>query len=161
MAKRPDEENFEEAESQAYRAWSTTTVPYDIQKLFNESRSTLDNISSSSPPFYRLLWALREFTKQGSGTLPLSSTLPDMKSDTNNYIHLQKLYKDRAEEEKETFKSILKNGSAGSGGDVLDIEEGVIDEFVKNAHLLRVLKGEKWGVFDQSSERLGKDDDRL
>lgn len=74
-----------------------------------------------------------------------------MKSDTANYIHLQTLYKTRAEEEKAIFKDILSKGGRGIGmGD----EE--IDSFVKNSHALRVLKGRRWGVFDTDSEALGE-----
>ncbi|KAJ7683019.1 hypothetical protein B0H17DRAFT_1205437 [Mycena rosella] len=96
-----DEENFDEAEAQAYRCWTETRVPPDIAALFDDPQ--LRALSPASPPFFHLLDALRQFTLAPPHTLPLSSTLPDMKANTTSYIHLQKLYKARAEEDKAAF----------------------------------------------------------
>ncbi|KAJ7269884.1 hypothetical protein C8J57DRAFT_1323830 [Mycena rebaudengoi] len=131
-----DEENFDEAEAQAYRCWTETRVPGDIAALFQDPE--LSRLSPTSPPFFHLLHALRQFTLEPPHTLPLSSTLPDMKANTTSYIHLQKLYKARAEEEKATFKAFL----------TVPIEDSLIDSFVKNAHGLKVLRGKKWGALD-------------
>lgn len=69
-----------------------------------------------------------------------------MKADTTNYIHLQKLYKERAEEEKKTFKSFLK----------IDIDDSIVDTFVKNAHGIKVLKGTQYGALDKNREALSE-----
>ena len=107
MKKKSDEENFEEAEAQAYRCWTQTVVPSEVTEVFND-RSVVQ-LQPSSPPFCHLAAALHSFTKnQPPYTLPLSSTLPDMKSSTTYYIELQKLYKKRAEEEKEILKSYIQ-----------------------------------------------------
>ncbi|KAJ7108524.1 hypothetical protein C8R44DRAFT_884599 [Mycena epipterygia] len=131
-----DEENFDEAEAQAYRCWTETRVPSDIAALFQDPQ--LSTLSPASPPFFHLLDALRQFTLQPPHTLPLSSTLPDMKANTSSYIHLQKLYKMRAEEEKATFKAFL----------TVPLDDALVDSFVKNAHGLKVLRGKKWGTLD-------------
>ena len=131
MAVKMDEENFEEAEAQAYRAWSVTNVPSEIQSLFEDHADKLDNMIPDISPFYRLLRALREFAKSDPYTLPLTSTLPDMKSDTASYIHLQKLYKNQAEHERAVFRNILEKIEGGR-----DIVESDVNEFVKNAHAL-------------------------
>jgi len=68
-----------------------------------------------------------------------------MKSDTQNYIQLQRLYKTRAEEEKQTFKSYLK----------VPVDDAMVDSFVKNAHALVVLRGKTWGAFDKDQTALG------
>lgn len=157
MAVKIDEENFEEAEAQAYRAWTETTVPSDIRELFEQSSAILEDLPSmqSSPnaQFYRLLWALREFVKDEPHCLPLSSTLPDMKADTQNYIHLQQLYKTQAEEERNRFKEILYRSPNAAPGE--SVEDAMADTFVKNAHAIRILKGEPWGAFDKDQNRLG------
>ncbi|KAJ7145207.1 hypothetical protein C8R43DRAFT_1013212 [Mycena crocata] len=131
-----DEENFDEAEAQAYRCWTETRVPSDVAALFQDPQ--LSALSPTSPPFFHLLDALRQFTLAPPHTLPLSSTLPDMKANTESYIHLQKLYKARAEEEKATFKSFLS----------VPLDDALVDSFVKNAHGLKVLRGKKWGALD-------------
>lgn len=138
-----DEENFDEAESQAYRCWTDTTVPSDIASLFQDL--ALSSLTPDSPPFFHLLSALHQFTLQPPHTLPLTSTLPDMKADTNSYIHLQKLYKTRAEEEKAIFKSFL----------TVPIDDALVDTFVKNSHGLKLLRGKKWGVLDSDPVALG------
>lgn len=138
-----DEENFEEAEAQSYRCWTATSVPSDITALFSDP--ALESLTPESSPFFHLLYALREFVKLPPYTLPLSSTLPDMKANTTSYIHLQKLYKARAEEEKAIFKSFLK----------VPVEDELVDSFVKNAHAVKVLRGKKWGGIDKDAEALG------
>jgi len=137
MRKKADEENFEEAETQAFRAWTPTTVPSDIKSLFQDSKVV--NLSPTSPPFFHLVNALSKFVEERpSRTLPLTSTLPDMKASTESYIHLQKMYKKRAEEEKGMFKKYLQ----------IDIDDAAVDVFLKNSHALQLLRGRPWSTLD-------------
>lgn len=143
MRKKSDEENFEEAEAQAYRAWTTTTVPFETRELFSDPNVL--SLSPTSAPFFHLVHALSKFVQeQPSHNLPLTSTLPDMKASTGSYIHLQKLYKARAEEEKAIFKSYLQ----------VPVSEDMVDAFVKNSHALKLLKGKKWGALDADPQAL-------
>ena len=145
MKKQSDEENFEEAEAQAYRCWTQTGIPSEVAEVFNDQ--SVVKLQPSSPPFCHLAAALHSYTKnQPPYTLPLSSTLPDMKSSTAFYIELQKLYKKRAEEEKEILKSYIQ---------VPGIKDDFIDLFVKNSHGIRMLRGEQWGKLDADPQALG------
>ena len=145
MKKQSDEENFEEAEAQAYRCWTPTGIPSEVAEVFNDQ--SVVKLQPSSPPFCHLAAALHSFTEdQPPYTLPLSSTLPDMKSSTAFYIELQKLYKKRAEEEKEILKSYIR---------VPGIKDDFIDLFVKNSHGIRMLRGEQWGKLDADPQALG------
>jgi len=145
MRKKADEENFEEAETQAYRAWTSTTVPSDIKSLFQDSKVV--NLSPASPPFFHLVNALSKFVEERpSHTLPLTSTLPDMKASTESYIHLQKMYKKRAEEEKEMFKRYLQ----------INIDDAAVDVFLKNSHALQLLRGRPWSTLDSDPKALCK-----
>ncbi|EIW75998.1 hypothetical protein CONPUDRAFT_111872 [Coniophora puteana RWD-64-598 SS2] len=140
-----DEENFEEAEAQAYRCWAETKVPSEIAQLFNDPALEPAAHAQSRQPFFHLLAALKRFTEEVEPhTLPLTSTLPDMKADTTSYIHLQRLYKARAEEEKAIFQTFLDKN--------VDIDEDVIDLFLKNAHGLQVLRGRRWGEFERDTD---------
>jgi len=144
MRKKSDEENFEEAEGQAYRAWTTTTVPSEIRDLFQDPKVL--SLTPASPPFYHLVHALSKFVdEQPSHTLPLTSTLPDMKASTSSYIHLQNMYKKRSDEEKAIFKSYLE----------VPINDDTVDAFVKNSHALKLLRGKKWGSLDTDPKALG------
>jgi hypothetical protein len=121
-------------------------VPSEIATLFEDPAISPEALRQNPSPFFHLLAALKEFTDQSeTHTLPLTSTLPDMKSDTSNYIHLQRLYKTRAEEETQAFKSHLRT----------HVDDATVDLFVKNAHALRVLRGKQWGAFDQDKAALG------
>jgi NEDD8-activating enzyme E1 regulatory subunit len=143
MKVKSDEENFDEAESQAYRCWSETVVPSPISTLFSDP--AISQLGPYSPQFYHLLSALRQFTLQPPYTLPLTSTLPDMKSDTTNYIHLQKLYKAKAEEDKKIFRGLVG----------VPVDEQVVDIFVRNSHHVQLLRGKKWGNIDKDINALG------
>lgn len=145
MKVKSDEENFDEAEAQAYRAWTPTGVPSEIQSILSSPTLDLDNLTPSSPTFYHLLSALKQFTAQPPYVLPLSSTLPDMKSDTRNYVHLQRLYKARAEHERGVLRGLVQ----------IPVEDELVDVFVKNSHGLRVLHGRRWGEFDSDREAIG------
>jgi NEDD8-activating enzyme E1 regulatory subunit len=142
MKRKFDEENFEEAEAQAYRAWTTTTVPSDISPLL--SLPEVMAATASSPPFVRLLAGLKAFTEREPYVLPLTATLPDMKADTANYIKLQNLYKRHAEEERAVFKSLVPGY----------VDDDLVTTFVKNAHALRLLKGKKLGEFDMNQDAI-------
>ncbi|OSD07684.1 hypothetical protein PYCCODRAFT_1380781 [Trametes coccinea BRFM310] len=151
---KPDEENFDEAEAQAWRVWSEPAVPSDVQALF--ALPPLPSTSNAHTPekhatFHALLDTLAEFTKDpsGPGTLPLSATLPDMKSDTESYVRLQNLYRQWAEVEKNKFKELFK-AKHPQLADSANPEE--VDTFVKNSHHLRVLRGKQWGAFDKDRE---------
>ncbi|GJJ12983.1 hypothetical protein Clacol_007230 [Clathrus columnatus] len=148
MRRKIDEENFDEAFAQAYRAWTPTTVPSDIAALFNDDalQQPLTSLPTHSAIFFHLVAALKKFTSESPYTLPLSSTLPDMKADTNSYIHLQTLYKQQAEVEKARFKSLI--------GPELVIDDDTIDEFVRNVHGLRLLRGKPFGAFDRDQAAL-------
>lgn len=175
MKRKIDEENFDEAITQAYRVLTETKVPYlifppmevtklsmypkvppHITELFNEPN--LDSLSPTTPPFFILLAALKAFTQHPPYTLPLSATLPDIKADTTSYVHLQKLYKSHAEEERKLYKELLREliNNIGVNREILTVDSDIVDEFVKNAHGLVVLRGKRWGEFGKDKAALGK-----
>lgn len=126
-----DEENFDEAVAQAYRAWTPTDVPPHLVELFSDT-------SRPPTPFGHLLEALRLFSKVPPHVLPLSATLPDMKSDTEGYVCLQNLYRTQAAEELKQFRALLQ----------VSIDDGLVDLFVKNAHAVQLLKGARYGTME-------------
>ncbi|KAG8903932.1 hypothetical protein FRB99_002536 [Tulasnella sp. 403] len=157
MKKKDDEENFDEAVAQAYKAWTVTNVPSEIEALFQEPE--IKKLSPNSDSFFHLVHALQVYTSQPPYTLPLSATLPDMKSDTKSYIHLQTLYKNQATEDRNRFADILRGIETGNaGGGALQLQKTValdmVDEFVKNAHGLRLLRGKGWTGVCENNEAI-------
>src|SRR5258708_5069724 len=142
MRRKSDEENVEEAEAQAYRCWTSSVVSSEISSLFSDPR--INEPSSSLPPFFQLLKALKTFTERYSYP-PLTSTLPDMKASTDEYVRLQNMYKERSEEEKQLVKAILEEQGGGKG-----VDETLLANFVRNAHRLKLVKGRKWGSLEEN-----------
>lgn len=134
-----DEENFDEAIAQAYRAWTPTVAPPHLVELFTDN-------TIPSTPFGHLLAALRSFTERPPHVLPLSATLPDMKSDTESYVRLQNLYRTQVAEEREQFRALLS----------VPVQSDLVDLFVKNAHGVQLLKGACYSVLDAAPEKLSK-----
>ncbi|KAF7760205.1 hypothetical protein Agabi119p4_10881 [Agaricus bisporus var. burnettii] len=144
MKHKSDEENFDEAASQAYRSFLETKVPSEIAQLFDDPK--LQTLDAMSPPFFHLVAALKKFAAQPPYTLPLTSMLPDMKASTEAYITLQKLYKKQAEQEKAIFKSFISPD--------VKIDDDMIDTFVRNAHAIRVIRTSSWNSIDRDSAKL-------
>lgn len=71
-----------------------------------------------------------------------------MKASTEEYVRLQNMYKERSSEEKQQLKAILEEQGGGK-----DVDEAYIDNFVRNAHRLKLIKGRKWGSLE--GEALG------
>lgn len=99
-----------------------------------------------------MLHALSIFTQREPHTLPLSPALPDLKSDTTSYIHLQNLYKAQANAEKAEFVKILEEVRAKAGVPQ-PIPTVLVDEFVKNCHQLKIIKGKQIGKEDNATLR--------
>ncbi|KAI9480556.1 MAG: NEDD8-activating enzyme E1 regulatory subunit-like protein [Benjaminiella poitrasii] len=128
----PEEENFEEAISNVWRLASTTSIPSELRRLFEDS--SCQNAHDNSPYFWILTRAVRDFVEnEGQGQLPLSGKLPDMKSDTCNYIGLQKVYREKALSDFNAIKERVK-------GFNVQIPDETIELFCKNASNVRVIQ---------------------
>ncbi|KIY72889.1 hypothetical protein CYLTODRAFT_387691 [Cylindrobasidium torrendii FP15055 ss-10] len=147
LKKKQDEENFDEAYAQAYRVWAPTPIPSNLtQHIFPHLEDKLAP-PVLPPSIHGLLVALKRFTEREPHVLPLSPALPDMKASTESYIHLQRMYKDRFNTDKEVLKSLIPE-EAG------DIPDDLVDTFIKNAHGVQVVIGEQYGAFDKDPSRI-------
>ncbi|PCH41969.1 hypothetical protein WOLCODRAFT_137629 [Wolfiporia cocos MD-104 SS10] len=173
LKKKPDEENFDEAEAQAWRVWAGDAAPADVRKLFelsplDPSTASSTQFTSTVPtdseqqveitpttpnaPFHALLRTLARFADAHEGLLPLSGALPDMRTDTASYVRLQELFKDQARAEKEEFAALLREQHP----DVASlVSADALDTFVKNAHHVRVLRGRRWGAWEETARGAG------
>ena len=146
-----DEENFDEAVAQTYRVTPGPAVPRTVSALFDDAKLRGTVLGESTPPFFHLLAALREYLAEEPHALPVSATLPDMHTDTKSYVELQMIYKDQARRERNAFARVLdKRGRPHS------VDEAVIDDFVKNAHGLKICRSEVYGALDQDPARLSE-----
>ncbi|CAD5226736.1 unnamed protein product [Bursaphelenchus xylophilus] len=94
-----DEVNFQEAVDNIYRSFANSRLPHNIEKLFNDPRSNCHNLNmKNATAFWVYITAIKVFYNE-HGYLPLSGPLPDMTSDTQNYVRLVNIFKDQAETE--------------------------------------------------------------
>lgn len=154
-----DEENFDEAVRSVNTALLPTKVPSEVVDLFEDENCT--NLNLESKPFWILVRALKEFvSKEGNGNLPLRGTIPDMTSDTQTYVRLQRAYKEQAnvdtnnvslhahkllqalgrDEPLHVKKSTNPSPTSSPARPEDCITEEDIAMFCKNAHYLRLFR---------------------
>ncbi|KAI8087500.1 hypothetical protein BDF21DRAFT_335428 [Thamnidium elegans] len=132
----PDQENFDEAIANAWRLCSADRISDEVLQILEDT--SCQGAHNESPYFWILARALRDFVEtESGGQLPLSGKLPDMKSDTMNYIGLQKVYREKALSDFESVKRRVKGLVEGT--DVV-IPDETIEIFCKNASNLRVIQ---------------------
>merc|ERR1719312_984486 len=135
-------ENNEEVDEEAGKAVNTvlvkTTIPSSTRTIIEDTQA--ENITASSSNFWILAHALRDFVSC-EDRLPVSGIVPDMFSDSERFIKLQNIYKDKANQDAEVIgrKVAQVLESLGRGSDTIsDIE---VRRFCREARYLRVLRG--------------------
>uniref|UniRef100_A0A673YBT5 NEDD8-activating enzyme E1 regulatory subunit n=1 Tax=Salmo trutta TaxID=8032 RepID=A0A673YBT5_SALTR len=90
-----DEENFEEAIKNVNTALNPTKIPSSVDDLFNGEQC--NDITSQTPAFWVMTRAVREFVQNdGRGNLPVRGSIPDMIADSEKFINLQNVYREKA-----------------------------------------------------------------
>lgn len=145
------ETNFIEASNSVHRALQKTCIPNHLLHLFAHEKISDINFDGSLSFFWILVRALKNFTALKRDQLPLAGSLPDMASDTKNYINLQNLYKQKAQRDKELFITEVKNvikqlnpqtNTFESEDDIITEEKlELINIFCKNCLYLHVTNG--------------------
>uniref|UniRef100_A0A672GW89 NEDD8-activating enzyme E1 regulatory subunit n=1 Tax=Salarias fasciatus TaxID=181472 RepID=A0A672GW89_SALFA len=146
-----DEENFEEAIKNVNTALNPTKVPSAVEDLFNCEQCK--NITSQTSAFWVMLRAVKEFVhNEGSGSLPVRGTIPDMIADSQKFINLQNVYRERALQDATVVSKHVENllqsvGKTFATGVFLSHD---LLLFCKNASFLRVVRcrslAEEYGV---------------
>ncbi|KAG8212828.1 hypothetical protein J3R82DRAFT_11125 [Butyriboletus roseoflavus] len=108
MKAKSDKEIFDKAKAKAYHHWTETKVclpfplhiltpehnydqvPSEITTLFEDHAISPEALHQNSSPFFHLLIVLKKFTNQSETHTPANVHPSNMKSDTTNYIHLQR-----------------------------------------------------------------------
>uniref|UniRef100_A0A669EIB7 NEDD8-activating enzyme E1 regulatory subunit n=1 Tax=Oreochromis niloticus TaxID=8128 RepID=A0A669EIB7_ORENI len=135
-----DEENFEEAIKNVNTALNPTKIPSAVEDLFNSEQCK--NITAQSPCFWVMLRAVKEFVhNEGNGSLPVRGTIPDMIADSQKFINLQNVYREKAMQDAAAVSKHVES-LLQSVGKVWpeSIPEKDIKLFCKNASFLRVVR---------------------
>ncbi|ODN03883.1 putative protein-activating enzyme E1 regulatory subunit [Orchesella cincta] len=130
------DDSFEEAVKAVNTAVMRTTVP-------DEVKSILDDPKTSKPEskFWILCAALKEFINDKNGQLPVRGALPDMTADSEKYIKLQNVYRDKASKDANEIFDKACQIMKQSGKQVSSITVEEVRLFCKESHNLRLLRG--------------------
>lgn len=102
MARASDEICYQEAITNAYKAYATDEVPFELQEILDNER-----VKSPKSKFWVFVAALKAFIDQKK-TLPVSGKVTDMTAKTDYYISLQNCYRTKAEEDRSLFKELAQ-----------------------------------------------------
>ncbi|ORY78126.1 NEDD8-activating enzyme E1 regulatory subunit-like protein [Protomyces lactucae-debilis] len=132
-----DEDNFDEAVANVWRACGKTHIPSDIHKLFDDDACV--HLTATSNDFWLMTRAVSDFTKaEGNGLLPLAGIVPDMKSDTTRFIQLQMLYRAKASQDVAAVRTHLERHCKELGRNVPS--QADLETFCKHAAYLKVIR---------------------
>ncbi|OBA23463.1 hypothetical protein METBIDRAFT_34755 [Metschnikowia bicuspidata var. bicuspidata NRRL YB-4993] len=150
------ETNFIEAAQSVHRALQITQVPNSLRQLFNRDEVVKDGANFSD--FWLHVRALKSFIDTNEGQLPLPGNIPDMASTTHNYVQLQKIYRNKADADKQKFTSELSRVYTEAGRSADEINPGFVASFCKNAAFLFVSNGSKSQVSESLIRQLSRKD---
>ncbi|CAG8583865.1 9486_t:CDS:10 [Acaulospora morrowiae] len=134
-----DEENFDEALANVWKACMPSRVPREIEEILNDA--TCENITADSSNFWIIARAIRDFVaNEGQGLLPLAGTVPDMKAYTTGYVALQSAYHQQARQDISVIRSRVNDILNSIGRTADSIHDDEIDSFCKNAAHIKVIR---------------------
>jgi amyloid beta precursor protein binding protein 1 len=91
-----NEVNFQEALAAAHKACVVVPIPEDVTAVLADDRC--EHPTKADAEFWVLAAALKGFVAS-EGVLPLSGVVPDMVAHTEVYVHMQRVYQAKAEED--------------------------------------------------------------
>ncbi|XP_068117926.1 NEDD8-activating enzyme E1 regulatory subunit [Hyperolius riggenbachi] len=131
-----DEENFEEAVKNVNTALNVTKCPSNVEEIFTDERCA--NITHQTPNFWILARAVKEFNAaEGNGNLPLRGTIPDMIADSDKFIKLQNVYREKAKKDASAVEHYVSKLLQSVGRPPESISEKEIRLFCRNCAFLR------------------------
>nr|XP_023646651.1 NEDD8-activating enzyme E1 regulatory subunit isoform X2 [Paramormyrops kingsleyae] len=151
-----DEENFEEAIKNVNTALNPTKISRLVQEIFDGEECK--NITSQTPAFWIMARAVKEFVEsEGGGNLPVRGTIPDMIADSEKFINLQNVYREKAMQDALLVAKHVESLLQSVGKPPESITEQDIKLFCKNAAFLRVVHCRSLAD-EYSVESLNKDE---
>lgn len=154
-------ENFIEAGKAIMSCFSVTSkVPTSVERLFNHEKA-LGTTDSGRSTFWSIIAAVKEFvSRQPEPRLPISGTIPDMTSSSEEYIRVQNIYAKKARLDVDDVFSIVQNlinASSSSPGQSLYEETKLI---CKNIRDLRIVGTSQISEeYDFKSSLVSEDED--
>lgn len=103
-------ENYIEASKGVNSCFSVSSkLPESVEAIFNHPKVSDINAQNLSR-FWIVIKAIREFVlRKNDGRLPISGSIPDMTSSTEEYIRLQTIYSKKAREDLDAVFGLVQN----------------------------------------------------
>lgn len=137
-----EEENFREAASAVLKSLNPPTPSSNVREILNAPEA--QQLAATTSSFWFVANAISQFTSK-HGVLPLAGSLPDMKAQSNDYIQLQKIYKDKARQDCAevvvTVRQLEKKADR-----VSPVDEKEIENFCKGAGYIHLVRGRPFPV---------------
>jgi len=133
-----DEENFEEAAKAVNTVLVKTSIPSNTQDIINDPSA--ENITACSANFWILANALKQFVAK-ENRLPVSGIVPDMFSDSERFIKLQNIYREKACQDAEMIQRKVLQVLESLGKSPESISEIEIKRFCREARFLKIQRG--------------------
>nr|CCA20691.1 SUMOactivating enzyme (SAE) putative [Albugo laibachii Nc14] len=147
MSRKPygEELNFTEAVDNAHRAYNSSEIADDVEKVLQlaeaKALSSSDSFNQTADTiFWILAKAVQDFRNYSNGRLPLPGIIPDMTAATESYITLQKIYQSKAQTDADQVaKFARKHAEVGHlAPSFLSFER--IADFCKKANSIALLQ---------------------
>ncbi|KFA75603.1 hypothetical protein S40288_04439 [Stachybotrys chartarum IBT 40288] len=123
------EENFEEAVAAVMKHVVQPSLPGSLREVFDYKHEE-NNIKSS---FWVIAEAVRQFYNKNN-RLPVPGGLPDMKAQSEVYIQLQNIYKDKARRDAGEVLAAVRSMPGGN-----DIDAAEVELFCTNARFIKLV----------------------
>ena len=140
-------ENFEEAIKMVNTVLSPSgCIPISTETILVDSqveqleRMISEKKNLNNTDFWLLVRSLKVFLEQNQNRLPVRSRIPDMISDSNRYIELQNVYRNKARDDRDSLRDILKEICLLNGYSIEKISENTLKTFCSNCHCLRLVR---------------------
>ncbi|CAG0913132.1 unnamed protein product [Notodromas monacha] len=133
-----DAENFEEAAKAVNTVLGGLDVPSEVQRILEDCKCV--ELTPESSTFWVLCRALKDFVAE-EGSLPVRGSLPDMTSDSDGYVALQKVYRDKAARDADVVARRVRGLLRDLGRNADSISEQEVKLFCRNSAFLRLQRG--------------------
>jgi len=143
LQRNPDEENFKQAIANLRLALMPANqhIPDEVREVLGDDKAAVTDQNTND--FWVLARAVREFVacaEEGNGLLPLPGKIPDMVSDNESYIQLQRVYLAKAEADLQAISTRVARILEAVGKPATSISAGDIKLFCRNVGHLRCLR---------------------
>ncbi|KAH7035676.1 ThiF family protein [Microdochium trichocladiopsis] len=124
------EENFQEAEAAINKNVVAPRLEDGVKEIFDHQ---LTNEYENRSTFWLVVAAVKRFYEK-NGCLPVPGAIPDMKAESDVYVKLQRIYKNKAQKDAREVFEAVKSMPGGERAEFADVEL-----FCKNARFVRLI----------------------